>query len=725
MKEIIKILSVIVFSLHAGFCFAEPISIFFCGSLQGVLRNENGYILPRMAAVASETQAKSSDTLRLCVGNMLGPSYSGYFDKGSWVISGLNAIGIDAMIPGPHDFSIGESDCWLRLSEATFPIIWTNLSSQDAGISNLLKSNKIRRCEVFNKGSQKIRIFGIMSPEIMKSWPNWPENVFLEPISESLEKADIETRNADWTIVMGYLSFQEAQTLLQKYPMIDVIITTSNKLKDNLAADMFEHHYSDGRRIIWSRHLTSMAGIISGNRNQNRRCLNVEPVSLDTAESENASLTAELYKIEQKYDQIASNVIAKLSRNEFENYSDAILRGICCELHAELAVIPEAQMNCRPDSQELTESELKRTIPFSERIALLEVPGSIIMDLWNKRGSKLMNGKGLVLCGLQESRGRVLLNGRPIGNAIKYRIAATEYLALGGLSLLPSSPGKVRKETLFDLLSRYFSRNFRDGREKAADRLAHKPYLRHHTSLGFDFNRLDFGGSAPEYQNPQSGGFFMDRDIPGLVGKKYRTLNLDLNWKTVYSKVSEDWIFRGENSLYQRDGEISRDRSKLVLRWMRNTARGKFNPFIEISSLSPLSNSSLSGNRPPLFLEGIIGLKKKISPTLGVLAGVIQMIRQSWPSKPKNTGLQIQYDLEMPLTKRFELSSNMSYFATDDADKIRMYEGSWEIKYRFAEMFSLTLRENIFGWKESAIADFATRQETFFGVTCELGFRRF
>ncbi|MBF0545034.1 MAG: hypothetical protein HQM08_11395 [Candidatus Riflebacteria bacterium] len=704
---------------------AEPFTLLFNGSLQGTLRNENGILMAKVSTIAAETRKKASDLLMVCNGNMLGPSNTSYSDNGAWIMDSLNACGIEAMVPGPHDLSIGQDEWWKRVSEAAFPIIWTNLSPNDTEAKKYHARTEIRRWAVFNKGSERIRIMGVMSPEVMTFWPNWPKTLNLEPLQGSLASASKEAGDADWTIVMGYLSFAEAQTLLEKFPWIDLVITNSNRPKDGLLENIFEQQFADGRRILWTRHQITSLGLIEGSKTATYRSLKTMPIPLSSDIPEDASLSMHLNEVERNYNAIKDVPVTNLSPMEMASYSETLVQALCYELHAELGAVPAAHLRGAPSSLELTEGDIRRTSPNSERIALLTIRGAIIRELWKKRDQPLLRGKGLVLSGLCEHRGQLLLNGRPIGDSIEYRIATTEYLALGGLSFFPPSPNHVRKESFFQMMVQHFSRKYKKGREESRKQLAEKPYLRHHTSLGFDFNRLNFGGSAPAYQNPEGGGFFMDRDVPGLVGTAYRTVDFSLNWKTVYSKVHEDWIFRGENSLYQRDGITVRDRSKMVLRWTRNSAIGTFNPFIEFSSLSPISQSSSAGKRPPLFLEGVIGLKKKISKELGIFAGVIEMVRQSWPSKPRNFGLQTQYDLELPLPHGFELNSNMSYFMTNDSDKIRMYEGSLEFKYKFAPKYALTLRENLFGWKEAAIPSFATRNEIFFGVTCELGFRKF
>jgi len=190
--------------------------------------------------------------------------------------------------------------------------------------------------------------------------------------------------------------------------------------------------------------------------------------------------------------------------------------------------------------------------------------------------------------------------------------------------------------------------------------------------------------------------------------------------------VRDEWTFRGENSLSERDGTRNIDRSLLALRWSRIGGFGIWRPFVEVSSLRPLGSANDKNRQTPQFVQTLVGVQRRFSSRFAVLAGFVEidMLRQTRPGRPRNRGASLFYELELPLPHHLEFTSTMNLLATQDADRIRMYEGMFELKYRVTDLWALTLRERVFGWKEEAIHGFATRDELFLGLTAELGLRR-
>ncbi len=703
------------------------LDLLITGSMHGVLQSEIGMPLAKAAHIITATRATHGDALVMANGNMFGPAYATTDNGADWVVAAMNQCRFDVMVPGPHDLAIGLDAWWSRVGEARFPVVWTNLASAAVASAPDRARGNLRPCATWARGTGAVRVLGVISPEVYGTWPNWPRSLRLDPIDEALQRAASATTPASWTIVGGYLSFAEAQGLLQRFPWVDVVVTSANKPKEGFAEESLEHSFCDGRRIIWTRPPGLHLPHVMGQKDAAGRHLHTEARALNEATPQDPTIAGPLASVIAQVTAAGTPRVAELGAQEHQRFGDTIAAVLCHETRAEAALLLAAQIIDRPASTTMTLDDIRRMTPHNDRVAIVPLPGSTLRALWKRRHDRVFKGQGLLFTGLRKAHGRLEINHRRLVDATTYAVVTTEYLAAGGLGLLPPGKGTVKADTVAALVQRHFSRHpVAEKRQETRQQTALRPILRHHTSLGAAFSRLSFGGSAPTYQNPSAGGFALGRDVPGLIGSSYRDLNLELNWLTSLTRVRDEWLFRGENTLNERDGVRNVDRSLLALRWLRLGGIGVWRPFAEVSSLRPLGSSDPGNRRTPQFLQTLVGAQRRLSPEFSVLAGLIQidMLRQSRPGRPRNRGFTLMYTANYDLPHHLTFNSTMNSIFTADEDKIRMYEGMFELKYKLSTTYALTLRERVFGWKESAIPGYATRNETFFGVTAELGYRR-
>jgi 2',3'-cyclic-nucleotide 2'-phosphodiesterase (5'-nucleotidase family) len=83
----------------------------------------------RLAAVVRAERA-NGPTLFVHSGDTLSPSLLSGIDRGAHMIDLLNQMGVDAMVPGNHEFDFGADVFRTRIGEATFPVIASNLEGQ-------------------------------------------------------------------------------------------------------------------------------------------------------------------------------------------------------------------------------------------------------------------------------------------------------------------------------------------------------------------------------------------------------------------------------------------------------------------------------------------------------------------------------------------------------------------------------------------------------------------
>ncbi|WP_246329241.1 bifunctional metallophosphatase/5'-nucleotidase [Chthonobacter rhizosphaerae] len=87
--------------------------------------------LARVAAAVKAERAKPGTTFFVHAGDAISPSLLAGIDKGAHMITLLNAMGVDVMTPGNHEFDFGDAVFAERIGEARFPIVTSNVRGPD------------------------------------------------------------------------------------------------------------------------------------------------------------------------------------------------------------------------------------------------------------------------------------------------------------------------------------------------------------------------------------------------------------------------------------------------------------------------------------------------------------------------------------------------------------------------------------------------------------------
>lgn len=89
--------------------------------------------LARVATAVKAERARGSHAFVAHAGDALSPSLLSGFDQGAHMIDLLNRLGIDAFVPGNHEFDFGPAVFRRRMAEARFPLLAANLRDETGG----------------------------------------------------------------------------------------------------------------------------------------------------------------------------------------------------------------------------------------------------------------------------------------------------------------------------------------------------------------------------------------------------------------------------------------------------------------------------------------------------------------------------------------------------------------------------------------------------------------
>ncbi|MFQ3547946.1 MAG: metallophosphoesterase, partial [Termitinemataceae bacterium] len=133
----------------------------------------------------------------------------------------LNAMGLDALVIGNHEFDKGPAILADFIKEAKFPVLACNVDlSAEPTLQKLIKPYVIRTI-----GGTRVAIVGIANPETPDISSPGPNIKFLDPVA-SLEKTvrELESQGLNKIIVLSHAGYEADKTLGSKVSGVDIIV---------------------------------------------------------------------------------------------------------------------------------------------------------------------------------------------------------------------------------------------------------------------------------------------------------------------------------------------------------------------------------------------------------------------------------------------------------------------------------------------------------------------
>jgi 5'-nucleotidase len=133
----------------------------------------------------------------------------------------LNAMGLDAMVIGNHEFDKGPAMLADFIKDAKFPVLACNVDlSAEPALKNSIKPYIIK-----NVAGARVAIVGIANPETPDISSPGPTVKFLDPVS-SLEKvvAELEARGINKIVVLSHGGYEKDKEIGSKVNGVDVIV---------------------------------------------------------------------------------------------------------------------------------------------------------------------------------------------------------------------------------------------------------------------------------------------------------------------------------------------------------------------------------------------------------------------------------------------------------------------------------------------------------------------
>ena len=443
--------------------------------------------LPEMAAAVKAAKAENPATLWLDAGDTVHGMPMINVTKGEGMVPLLNAAGLDAMVPGNHDFNYGQAQLRKLAKEMKFPVLCANLVEKETG-KQVFPGYKIYKLH-----GLKVAVFGLSTPEC--AYKSSPANVegleFLNPVDKAREMVKKLRPKCDVLIALMHMGLDESseftsERIAREAPGIDLIVDGHShttlpegmQVGDTLIVQTGWHEHSLGKvKIEVDKHriISKEAKLLS---KDDLKAQGIKP---------DETIERSLAKAKETSDRLFAEVVAHSERTLTGDRlvvrrQESELGNLCADAirwqtGAEIAVVNGGSLRTDLPKGNVTIGDCLAIFPFGNTVRLAEVQGKTIRQMMEHSvyGYPASFGGFLDFSGMtvdfdptmpvgQRIRA-IKVNGVPLDEERIYTLAANDFLFAGGDEYTMLKDVKIvgESDTCETILSRYLNEVGMDG----------------------------------------------------------------------------------------------------------------------------------------------------------------------------------------------------------------------------------------------------------------------
>ncbi len=181
---------------------------------------DGGGLAPLMTLIGRERTRARGQALTTFGGDLISPSLLSGLTQGRHMIALMNAIGVQAAVPGNHEFDFGARVLSERVGESGFPWLASNVRDHDG--ASLAGTEDTRLVTV---GGIRIGLFGLLTPET-RTLSKPGSGIRFDPPVETARRAvrDLKSRGAEVVVALTHLRLDVDLALARAVPDIDLIL---------------------------------------------------------------------------------------------------------------------------------------------------------------------------------------------------------------------------------------------------------------------------------------------------------------------------------------------------------------------------------------------------------------------------------------------------------------------------------------------------------------------
>ena len=180
-------------------------------------KGRGGYA--KLASVVRQETVGEKHSFLVHAGDAYSPSLLSSMDKGKSTVDMLNAVGVDYMVLGNHEWDFGPEIARKRIWESNFPILASNARDKDG-----LPIDGTVRTAMVNVGPFRVGIMGLITPNT-KVLASPKTDTFLSVVdtAAALSK-ELKGQGANLIVALAHLDYVEDMELFQS-GVVDVLLS--------------------------------------------------------------------------------------------------------------------------------------------------------------------------------------------------------------------------------------------------------------------------------------------------------------------------------------------------------------------------------------------------------------------------------------------------------------------------------------------------------------------
>lgn len=433
----------------------------------------------RIAAYKKSLMEDNPNTLLLDSGDTLHGRPIASFRLGEDIVSILNEVGMDAMVPGNHDFDYGYDRLKELESKMNFPLLAANVTTT-AG------EPAFTPYTVKELNDIKVGIFGLVTPETTyKTNPKGITNLrFTDPIRAAEKSVDaLRAQNVDVIVALTHLGIHtkgiSSETIARSVKGIDVII-------DGHSPTALPEGQMIGKTMVANRGYGDQTfGIVTVNV-YDRIVQSKKAALILTADAQKIKPDAKVFEqinaVTTAHQATLGTILgtsdaeldapSEHNRNIESNLANLLTKAMMDETGAEAAIIHNGTIQKGIPFGEITREQIFKALPFGKYLVTKKLNGADLLATLEHSFSEYpknpqrflqVNGMSFILDPEQKPGHRIRdlkIGGVPLKANQEYFVAMSADLAEGheGYDMLKQATTVSEYATLEELLERYIQK---------------------------------------------------------------------------------------------------------------------------------------------------------------------------------------------------------------------------------------------------------------------------
>ena len=270
--------------------------IIYTSDMQGQITYSDGQYAgyEKVAALSHKLSSEGDHVLLLDAGNCLGDSVIAEMDNGQSILSLMNTMQYDAMVPGPMDFVYGADTLSSLRSKASFPFLAANITKADG-------STVFENYKILNINSVRIGVIGVTTG-LSQTQAQKSSLTVADPVETVKNVLGQMSGKTDAVIVLAYTGSEDITNALAAIDGVSIVIESG-------ASEAFANTADNGTVITSAGTKGNVIGVASLD-------INRSDVSVDSqfyTSSDYSSLSAE---------QSVADAVASVVRSADTNASE-------------------------------------------------------------------------------------------------------------------------------------------------------------------------------------------------------------------------------------------------------------------------------------------------------------------------------------------------------------------------------------------------------------------